>query len=395
MTVTRRHAVRSFAKFLLASPLLKDIDLLAAEPDELLDMVNVFDFKKLAQQKLDSVAWDYMDEGGKDEVSLRENRGAFGRIIIRPRFLTDIHKIDISTTFLGRELPHPIFIDPAGGKNCFYPNGEEEVAKAAAETGTMMFTNGGIDDLVNSGNGPKNLWQYTIGGQFRTKNSMANFVERLEDMGATGICFTVDNMYVSHRERSIRNKFVRRWCDVGVPRDDQGALIHDPNDRTWKTGEYPSRPFPLPTWETVREIREMTDLQLVLKGLMIGEDVEKAVEYGASAVVVSNHGARQLDHTGSTIEALEECVQAAGGKIPVLIDGGFRRGTDILKALAMGAAAVGVARPYLWGLASFGQRGVARVIELLRTELALDMGMSGVAKISEIDRKLVRVRGAA
>ncbi len=139
----------------------------------------------------------------------------------------------------------------------------------------------------------------------------------------------------------------------------------------------------------------MTDLQLVLKGLMIGEDVEKAVEYGASAVVVSNHGARQLDHTGSTIEALEECVQAAGGKIPVLIDGGFRRGTDILKALAMGAAAVGVARPYLWGLASFGQRGVARVIELLRTELALDMGMSGVANISEIDRKLVRVRGAA
>ena len=395
MTVTRRHAVRSFAKFLLVSPLLKDIDLLAAEPDEMPGMVNVFDFKKLAQQKLDSVAWDYMDEGGKDEVSLRENRSAFGRIIIRPRFLTDVHKIDISTTFLGHELTHPIFIDPAGGKNCFYPKGEEEVAKAAAETGTMMFTNGGIDELVNSGNGPKNWWQYTTGGQFRTKNSMANFVERLEDMGATGICFTVDNMYVSHRERSIRNKFVRRWCDVGVPRDDQGALIHDPNHRTWKTGEYPSRPFPVPTWETVREIREMTDLQLVLKGLMIGEDVEKAVEYGASAVVVSNHGARQLDHTGSTIEALEECVQAAGGKIPVLIDGGFRRGTDILKALAMGAAAVGVARPYLWGLASFGQRGVERVIELLRTELALDMGMSGVSKISEIDRKLVRVRGAA
>ncbi len=394
MKLTRRQAVRDLAKFLLASPLLTDIDLLAAEPDALLDMVNVFDFKKLAQQKLDSVEWDYMDEGGKDEVSLRENRSAFERIIIRPRFLTDVHKIDLSTTFLGHELKHPIFIDPAGGKNCFYTNGEEEVAKAAAETDTMMFTNGGIEDLVSSGKGPKNWWQYTIGGQLRTKNSMANFVERLEDLGATGICFTVDNMYVSHRERSIRNKFVRRWCDQGVPRDAGGNLIHNPDDTIWRTGEYPSRPFPLPTWETVRELREMTDLRLVLKGLMIGEDVEKAVEYGASAVVVSNHGARQLDHTGSTIEALEECVQAAGGKIPVLIDGGFRRGTDILKALAMGATAVGVARPYLWGLASFGQRGVARVIELLRTELALDMGMSGVAKISEIDRKLVRVRGA-
>ncbi len=336
-----------------------------------------------------------MDEGGKDEVSLRENRSAFERIIIRPRFLTDVHNIDISTTFLGHKLKHPIFIDPAGGKNCFYTNGEEVVAKAAAETDTMMFTNGGIEDLVTSGKGPKNWWQYTIGGQFRTKNSMANFVERLEDLGATGICFTVDNMYVSHRERSIRNKFVRRWCDQGVPRDAGGNLIHNPEDTIWRTGEYPSRPFPLPTWETVRELREMTDLPLVLKGLMIGEDVEKAVEYGAAAVVVSNHGARQLDHTGSTIEALVECVQAAGGKIPVLIDGGFRRGTDILKALAMGATAVGVARPYLWGLASFGQRGVARVIELLRTELALDMGMSGISKISEIDRKLVRIRRAA
>ena len=395
MKLTRRQAARDLAKFLLASPLLTDIDLLAAEPDALLDMVNVFDFKKLAQQKLDSVEWDYMDEGGKDEVSLRENRSAFERIIIRPRFLTDVHDIDISTTFLGHKLKHPIFIDPAGGKNCFYTNGEEVVAKAAAETDTMMFTNGGIEDLVNSGKGPKNWWQYTIGGQLRTKNSMANFVERLEDLGATGICFTVDNMYVSHRERSIRNKFVRRWCDQGVPRDADGNLIHNPEDTIWRTGEYPSRPFPLPTWDTVRELREMTDLPLVLKGLMIGEDVEKAVEYGAAAVVVSNHGARQLDHTGSTIEALEECVQAAGRKIPVLIDGGFRRGTDILKALAMGATAVGVARPYLWGLASFGQRGVARVIELLRTELALDMGMSGVSKISEIDRKLVRIRRAA
>ena len=123
MTVTRRHAVRSFAKFLLVSPLLKDIDLLAAERDELPGMVNVFDFKKLAQQKLDSVAWDYMDEGGKDEVSLSENRSAFDRIIIRPRFLTEVHKIDISTTFLGHELTHPIFIDPAGRQKLLLPQG--------------------------------------------------------------------------------------------------------------------------------------------------------------------------------------------------------------------------------------------------------------------------------
>ena len=407
MNATRRQAIKKFAQFVLASPLAAELDvrtaraqeppagnpLSAIEREALMDMVNVFDFRDRAQQKLDPVAWDYLAEGGKDEVSLRENRTAFDKIIIRPRFLTDVHQIEVSTDFLGHMLKHPIFIDPAGGKNCFYPNGEEEVAWAAAATDTMMFTNGGIDKVINSGNGPKNWWQYTTGGQFRTRNTMLNFVERLEDQGATGICFTVDNMHVSHRERSIRNKLVRSWCNAGIPRDVDGKLVRKPGDTYWKTGGYPSRPFPTPTWDTVRQLRDLTDLPVILKGLMIGEDVTKAVEVGAAAVVVSNHGARQLDHTGSTIEALEECVQAAEGKIPVLVDGGFRRGTDILKALAMGAAAVGVARPYLWGMATFGREGVARVIELLRTELALDMAMSGAPKISDIDRKLVRVRG--
>ncbi len=407
MNATRRQAMKKFAQFVLASPLAAHLDLgaagaqapagdsnalSAAEHELLMDRVNVFDFRDRAREKLDPVSWDYLAEGGKDEVSLRENRTAFEKIIIRPRFLVDVHKIDIATEFLGHSLKHPIFIDPAGGKNCFYPNGEEEVARAAAATDTMMFTNGGIDKVISSGNGPKNWWQYTTGGPFRTKNTMLNFVERLEDQGATGICFTVDNMHVSHRERSIRNKLVRSWCNSGIPRDADGKLVRKPGDVYWKTGDYPSRPFSTPTWDTVRQLCDVTDLPVILKGLMIGEDVARAVEIGAAAVVVSNHGARQLDHTGSTIEALEECVHAAEGKIPVLVDGGFRRGTDILKALAMGAAAVGIARPYLWGMASFGRDGVARVIELLRTELALDMAMSGVAKISDIDRKLVRVR---
>ena len=408
MNATRRQAIKKFAQFVLASPIAAHFDLggaqaqasgddhgalSAADRELLMDAVNVFDFRERAREKLDPVAWDYLAEGGKDEVSLRENRTAFDKIIIRPRFLVDVHQIEVTTDFLGHTLKHPIFIDPAGGKNCFYPNGEQEVARAAAASDTMMFTNGGIDKVINSGNGPKNWWQYTTGGPFRTKNTMLNFVERLEDQGATGICFTVDNMHVSHRESSIRNKLVRGWCNSGIPRDAEGKLIRQPGDIYWKTGDYPSRPFATPTWDTVRQLRDLTDLPVILKGLMIGEDVARAVEVGAAAVVVSNHGARQLDHTGSTIEALEECVKAADGKIPVLVDGGFRRGTDILKALAMGASAVGIARPYLWGMATFGREGVARVIELLRTELALDMGMSGVAKISDIDRKLVRVRG--
>src|SRR5437763_4264485 len=139
-------------------------------------------------------------------------------------------------------------------------------------------------------------------------------------------------------------------------------------------------------------MREVSKIPVVVKGVLTAEDTERAVKYGLSGVVVSNHGARQLDQVGGTIEALPECVEAANGKIPVLIDGGFRRGTDVFKALALGASAVGIGRPYLWGLGAFGRRGVDRVIELLRAELASDMGMAGVANISQIDRSFVRIR---
>jgi isopentenyl diphosphate isomerase/L-lactate dehydrogenase-like FMN-dependent dehydrogenase len=395
MPVSRRQALRQFSRFLLASPLLQSVTLDAAEaapvpPIE--DLVNVFDFAKAAQAKLDPVAWDYLAEGASDEVSLRDNRRGFDNIILRPRFLNDVHQLDITTKLFGKQLIAPIFIDPAGGKNCFLQGGELEVAKAAAASGHLMVTNGGIDEFLKSGKGPENWWQVTTGGEFRTKNTMLNFVERLEDMGCGAICFTVDIMHVSNRERSIHNKFVRRWCESGIPRDANGNLIYKEDDAAWVTGQFPSRPFPTPTWETVLQLREMTKLPIVLKGILTAEDTAKAVQTGMSAVVVSNHGARQLDSVGGTIEALPECVEAAAGRIPVLIDGGFRRGADVLKALALGATAVGVARPYLWGLATYGQQGVERVLQLLRAELALDMGMAGVARISGIDRKLVRIR---
>ena len=393
--MTRRQAVLQFLQYAAASPALRADKKYRELGDPLLAPANIWDFAKLAKAKLDPLAWDYVDEGSDDEVALRDSRRAFDNLIVRPHFLAhDVSKIDLATTVCGKTLAHPFFLCPTGGKNCVMPGGEVETAWGAGAADTMMITSGGIGDVVKSGKGPKVWWQFTTAAEFRTKNQMVSFAEKLQDQGCSGISVTVDIYHVSHRERSIHNGLVRNWCNAGgIPRDAAGKLVYKPDDILWTAGDAPPpRPFPTPTWDTLQQLRAATDLPVIVKGVMTAEDTERARQTGMSGVVVSNHGARQLDQTGATIEALPECVQAAGGKLAVLIDGGFRRGTDIFKALAMGATAVGIGRPYLWGLAAFGRRGVARVVELLRAELAADMGMAGVATVAQIDRSFVRAR---
>jgi 4-hydroxymandelate oxidase len=393
--VNRRQAIIRFCQFLAASPLLKADKKFSELGDPLLKQVNVFDFAKAAKAKLDPIAWDYLDEGSDDEVSLHANRSRFDDIIIRPHFLTnDVSKIDTSITLLGKQLTQPIYLSVTGGKNCFLPNGEQETAMAAGASNSMMITSGGISDVVSAGKGPKVWWQYTTAAELRTKNQMADFAEKLEDQGCSGISVTVDIYVVSHRERSMHNGLVRNWCQgKGIPRNDKGEVVYKPDEVLWTAGDAPAaRPFSTPTWDTLQRLREASKLPVIVKGVLTSEDAERAVQHGMSGIIVSNHGARQLDQVGATIEALPECVQAAGGKIPVLVDGGFRRGTDVFKALALGATAVGVGRPYLWGLSAFGQRGVTQVMKLLQAELAADMGMAGTGKISQIDRSYVRFR---
>jgi 4-hydroxymandelate oxidase len=393
--VNRRQAILRFCQFLAASPLLKADKKFSELGDPLLKQVNVFDFAKAAKAKLDPIAWDYLDEGSDDEVSLHANRSRFDDIVIRPHFLiNDVSKIDTSISLLGKPLTQPIYLSVTGGKNCFVPNGEQETAMAAGASNSMMITSGGIADVVSAGKGPKVWWQYTTAAELRTKNQMADFAEKLEDQGCSGISVTVDIYVVSHRERSMHNGLVRNWCQgKGIPRNDKGEVVYKPDEVLWTAGDAPAaRPFATPTWDTLQRLREASKLPVIVKGVLTSEDAERAVQHGMSGIIVSNHGARQLDQVGSTIEALPECVQAAGGKIPVLVDGGFRRGTDVFKALALGATAVGVGRPYLWGLSAFGQRGVAQVMKLLQAELAADMGMAGTGKISQIDRSYVRIR---
>ena len=359
--------------------------------DPLYGPINIFDFRDLAKKKLDPLAWDYLEGGSEDEQALRDARDAFKNLVLRPRALVDTHKIDTSLTLFGKKLDYPIFLDPAGGKNCFYRGGEQVVAKAARNAKALHITNGGIEDLVEAGQGPEVWWQLTTGGNLMDKRIRSAFTRRLEDSGCTAICFTVDIMHVSHRERDMHNKLERAWCESGLPmRDENGRLPKAKNP--WRAGLYPDRPTPLPTWETLEELANGTKLPVVVKGIMTGEDAERCVKHGAKGIIVSTHGARQMDHIGAPIEALPECVKAVNGRIPVLVDGGFRRGTDILKGLALGATAVCVARPYLYGMTAFGQRGVERVLQLLHTELALNMGLAGVPNLAAIDRNLVRWR---
>jgi isopentenyl diphosphate isomerase/L-lactate dehydrogenase-like FMN-dependent dehydrogenase len=351
MALSRREAFRRLAGIFGAARFLN------AQEDPVLGPVSVMDFAPLAKAKLDPLAWDYLEGGSEDEVSLRDNRRGFDRIIIRPRALVAV---------FGKKLDYPVILDPAGGKSCFYRDGENVVARAAGKMKALHITNGGIQKTLEAGQGPPVWWQVTTGGDFRTPQSMRAFVKRMQSQGCSGICFTTDIMYVSHRERDMRNRLDRSWCETGIPERDASGKLPPPKNY-WKAGIYPSRPAPTPTWQTVRELRGLTDLPIVLKGLLTAEDAELAVEHGASGIIVSNHGARQLDHVGGTIEALPEVVAAVRGRVPVLIDGGFRRGTDILKALALGAKAICIARTDLYGMTAFGQPGVERVIDLVRT----------------------------
>lgn len=394
--MTRRQALARFFQFLAASPIVRaDRKYSEIKDDPLFKVASTFDMAQLAKAKLDPLAWDYIDEGSEDEAALRDNRSAFDNLVIRPHFLmNDVSRIDVSSTLLGTRLEHPIFLCPTGGKNCALPEGDAETARAAGSTNTLMIVHSGVEGVMAAGQGPKNWWQFTTAAELRDKDKAAAFSHRLADRGCSGISVTVDIYYASHRERSVRHGFARSWCNgAGIPRDSKGAIAYSPDDVLWTTGDYPMpQRFPTPTWDTLARLRESSHLPVIVKGILTAEDTERALKYGLSGVIVSNHGARQLDQVGGTLEALPECLQAAGGKIPVLIDGGFRRGTDIFKALALGASAVGIGRPYLWGLAAFGKRGVERIVELLRAELALDMGRAGVAKITQIDRSFVRLR---
>ena len=329
--------------------------------------LTVDDFEPVARERLPHDVYGYFAGGAGDEWTLAENRRAFERWVIRPRMLTNAFPPDPSTELLGSRLAMPILVAPWAYQRMAHPDGELATARAAARAGTIMVvsttTHEYLEDVASASNGPK-WWQLYV---FTDRGLTTEMLERVEASGFLAICFTVDFPVAGLRHRDSRSGFE---MPVGLPHDE---LVFDPDI----------------TWDDLSWIREQAHLPLLVKGIMTAEDARLAVDAGADGIVVSNHGARQLDHVAATITVLPEIVEAVGGRVPVLVDGGIRRGTDAFIALALGASAVLVGRAVAWGLAVDGEEGVVSVLRILRDELENAMSLAGAPTVADITRSFV------
>jgi 4-hydroxymandelate oxidase len=343
--------------------------------------INLFEFEAIAKERLPKEEYDYIAGGATDEISVDRNRRAFQSWALRPRVLRDVHALDLSTTVLGTQVNLPVLIAPCGGHRKAHPDGEFATYRAAAARGTIfaMSANAAVsfEELAKVAKGHLWLQMYF----FRDREMTKDWLGRAKVAGYEAICVTLDSQWPPKRERNIRNNY-RNARGVNFPPLDPQAAAR----RSGRPGEGAD---PAATWKDLEWIKEATDLPIVAKGVMTGEDVEQCARAGADAVIVSNHGGRHLDNTLATIEVLPEAVAAADGKVEVLLDGGIRRGADVVKALALGAKAVFIGRPLFWGLAVDGERGVIRVLDILREEIEITMAKCGRTDIASIDSTVV------
>ena len=320
-----------------------------------------------ARQNLSRFQWDTLCGGSDSETTLRRNRMALDSLALRQRVLVDVSKIDMTTTLLGEKLKLPVFIAPVGNfLQIADPQGAVAVARGAIAAGTTAFISTAakpsIEEVAKSVDHPL-LFQLYVRSD---RAWMRGFLDRAKAAGYRAICVTVDRAYYSRRERDIINQYLQR-ADSGDPRH-QASL----------------------TWDDCAWIKQHTKLPLILKGIATAEDAKLAVQIGADVVYVSNHGGRQLDHGLGTIETLPEVVAAVNGKAEVLWDGGVTRGTDVVKAIALGAKAVGVGKLQGWALAAGGEQGIVRMFELLAQEIHTTLGLMGVKSLKELNPSRVR-----
>jgi isopentenyl diphosphate isomerase/L-lactate dehydrogenase-like FMN-dependent dehydrogenase len=349
------------------------------------DAVSPEELEAAARALLSPAVYDYFAGGAEDEVTLRANVSAFRRWSLRPRVLVDVQRIDTTLELLGVRLAHPILLAPAAFQRLAHADGEIATGRAARATETLLvastLSTTPIEQIAAEADA---LWfQLYV---FRDRALSEEIVRRAEAAGARALCLTVTVPVQGRRERDVRNRFA-------LPDDLEMANFRGLRQATFpialRSGleAFIGREFdPSLDWSAVDWLTSVTRLPIVLKGITTAEDGALAVERGCAAVIVSNHGGRQLDGAQATLAALPEVVEAVAGRVPVLLDGGIRRGADVVKALALGARAVLVARPYLWGLAVGGEAGVASVVRQLRSELERTMALIGRTSLAQIDR---------
>jgi isopentenyl diphosphate isomerase/L-lactate dehydrogenase-like FMN-dependent dehydrogenase len=344
-------------------------------------VVNLHEFEDLAKKNVSIQAYNYIAAGAADELTLQANRSAFGDFWVRRKVMVDVSTIDTTVELLGRKLEHPILLGPVGLRTLMNPDGERMTARAAAHTKSILVgvQPSVVQELAKTNQAPM-WWAATLG--HATQEEAASWAKRNEELGASALCVTVDYPYTGARDRPSRDQWESEFARTGVYSTEKGSLQFQPGMLDPYTPDL--------TWSWIKWARSASKLPIVVKGVLTGEDARLCVDNGAQAVVVSNHGARTLDGTAGTLQVLAEVVDAVNGRVPVLVDGGIRRGGDIVKAVALGAKAILIGRPYLWGLGAFGQDGVQRVIELLHGELRIALALSGAGSLSALNRSFIR-----
>ncbi len=354
------------------------------------DLVSVFDYETAAQATLPKVAYDYYSSGANDEITLHENHAAYERIQLKPRVLVDTSKRDLTTTVLGQKVSMPILVAPTAFHCMANPVGEVATARAAGSADTIMMLSTlatcSIEEVMSEATTPVWFQLYV----YKDREATLSLVQRAEAAGCKAIVLTVDAQIWGRRERDIKNRF-RLPKGLSIKNLMSAGREQFPKEAAESgLAAYVSWQFdPGLKWKDVSWLCAKSKIPVLLKGILHPEDALLAIDYGAAGVIVSNHGARQLDTVPATIEALPSIVEAVDGKIEVLVDGGIRRGTDVFKAIALGAKAVGVGRPIIWGLAVDGEQGAKRVLDILRKDFELTMRLCGCSSVHEIKKAFV------
>ena len=351
------------------------------------DLLDLPDFERAAKGVMSSLAWEYVSEGAADEITLRSNHEAYEKIRVMPRALVDVSKIDTRVQLLGRELAHPILLAPTAYQKLSHSDGELATVKGAADAGATMvlstMSTVSLEDVAAAAKTPLWFQLYVQPDREFTKE----LVQRAEAAGYQALVVTVDTPVLGPRYRELRAHFN---LPPGMERANfRGRPAATGAQRASEASVFSATLDPKLTWKDIEWLRSITKLPVLLKGIINPDDATRAIQSGAAGILVSNHGARNLDTGPATIEALPRVVEKVGGKIPVLVDGGIRRGTDILKALAFGANAVLIGRPYVYGLAVDGASGVTRIVNILRRELEMAMAHTGRTSIASIDQSVI------